>query len=43
MKIDLIDLTMRDLVAGYSDDGEGGVRGYGEQLDFTCVAAGCLA
>jgi hypothetical protein len=34
MKIDLIDLTMRDLVAGYSDDGEGGVRGYGGKLDI---------
>ena len=29
MKIELIDLTIRDLVDGYSDDGEGGVVGYG--------------
>ena len=29
MKIDLKRITVRDLVAGYSDDGEGGVRGYG--------------
>ena len=34
MKIDLIDLTVRDLVDGYSDDGEGGVRGYGGKLDI---------
>ncbi len=32
MKIQLIDLTVRDLVAGYHDDGEGGVRGYGGKL-----------
>ncbi|MCY4106119.1 MAG: hypothetical protein OXG02_05385 [Chloroflexi bacterium] len=29
MKIELKDLTVRDLVAGYRDDGEGGVVGYG--------------
>lgn len=29
MKIDLLDLTIRDLVAGYRDDGVGGVVGYG--------------
>ena len=29
MNIQLIDLTVRDLVAGYRDDGKGGVRGYG--------------
>ena len=34
MKIDLIDLTVGDLVDGYFDDGEGGVRGYGDQLDI---------
>ncbi len=34
MKIELIDLTVRDLVAGYRDDGEGGVRGYGGKLDI---------
>lgn len=34
MKIQLIDLTVRDLVAGYRDDGEGGVRGYGDKLDI---------
>lgn len=30
LKIELIDLTVRDLVAGYRDDGEGGARGYGD-------------
>ncbi len=34
MKIQLINLTVRDLVAGYRDDGEGGVRGYGGKLDI---------
>ena len=34
MKIELIDLTVRDLVDGYSDDGEGGVFGYGGKLDI---------
>ncbi len=34
MKIDLIDLTVRDLVEGYHDDGEGGVVGYGGKLDI---------
>ena len=34
MKIQLLDLTVRDLVAGYFDDGEGGVRGYGGKLDI---------
>ena len=34
MKIELIDLTVRDLVDGYSDDGEGGVVGYGGKLDI---------
>lgn len=34
MKIQLIDLTVRDLVDGYSDDGEGGVVGYGGKLDI---------
>ena len=29
MKIELIDLTVGDLVDGYSDDGEGGVVDYG--------------
>jgi len=32
MKIELLGLTVRDLVEGYSDDGEGGVRGYGGNL-----------
>ena len=32
MKIELLDLSIRDLVAGYRDDGDGGVRGYGGQL-----------
>ena len=34
MKIELKKITVRDLVAGYSDDGEGGVRGYGGKLDI---------
>ena len=33
MKIQPLDLTIRDLVAGYRDDGEGGVVGYGGRLD----------
>ena len=34
MKIDLKEITVRDLVDGYTDDGEGGVRGYGGKLDI---------
>ena len=34
MKIKLKRVTVRDLVEGYSDDGEGGVRGYGGKLDI---------
>ena len=34
MKIDLTKVTVRDLVKGYIDDGEGGVHGYGGQLDI---------
>ena len=34
MKIRLIDLTVEELSAGYEDDGEGGVRGYGGKLDI---------
>lgn len=34
MRIDLKRITIRDLVAGYHDDGEGGVRGYGGKLDI---------
>ncbi len=34
MKIDLHEITVRDLVEGYHDDGEGGVRGYGGKLDI---------
>ncbi len=34
MKIELIDLTVRDLVEGYDDDGDGGVVGYGGALDI---------
>ncbi len=34
MKIKQIDLTVRELVAGYHDDGEGGVVGYGGKLDI---------
>ena len=34
MKIDLKKIIVRDLVADYRDDGEGGVRGYGGKLDI---------
>lgn len=34
MKIELLDLTVRELVDGYQDDGEGGVVGYGGKLDI---------
>ncbi len=34
MKIEPIELAIRDLVYRYSDDGEGGVVGYGGQLDI---------
>ena len=34
MKIELNKITIRDLVADYHDDGEGGVRGYGGKLDI---------
>ena len=34
MKIELLDLTVRELVEDYSDDGEGGVTGYGGKLDI---------
>ena len=34
MKIKLHEITVRDLVAGYIDDGEGGVVGYGGRLDI---------
>ena len=34
MKIELLDLTVRELVEDYSDDGEGGVIGYGGKLDI---------
>ncbi|QMU55994.1 MAG: DUF262 domain-containing protein [Candidatus Mycalebacterium zealandia] len=34
MDIELKEITVRDLVAGYEDDGEGGVRGYGGKLDI---------
>ena len=34
MKIDPKKITVRDLVEGYHDDGEGGVRGYGGKLDI---------
>ena len=33
MRIELIDITVRDLVAGYHDDGSVGVVGYGGKLD----------
>ena len=34
MKIDLKKITVQELVNGYTDDGEGGVRGYGGKLDI---------
>ena len=34
MKIQQLDLTVRDLVAGYEDNGYGGVVGYGVMLDI---------
>ncbi len=34
MKIQLHEITVHDLVEGYADDGEGGVRGYGGRLDI---------
>ena len=34
MNIDLKQITVRELVAGYSDNGEGGVRGYSDKLDI---------
>ena len=34
MKIKLKKITVRDLTEGYSDDGEGGVIGYGGRLDI---------
>ena len=34
MDIALRHISVRDLVNGYSDDGEGGVRGYGGKLDI---------
>ena len=34
MKIELLDLTVQELVEDYEDDGEGGVTGYGGKLDI---------
>ena len=34
MKIELLDLMVRELVEGYYDDDEGGVTGYGGKLDI---------
>ncbi len=34
MKIELREVRIRELVADYVDDGEGGVRGYSDQLDI---------
>ena len=34
MKIELNEITVRELVYGYQDDGEGGVIGYGGKLDI---------
>ena len=34
MEIDGRQILVRELVAGYTDNGEGGVRGYGGELDI---------
>ena len=34
MKIELLDLTVEELVEDYEDDEEGGVTGYGGKLDI---------
>lgn len=34
MKVELKDLTVEELAAGYQDDGDGGVVGYGGRLDI---------
>lgn len=34
MKIEAHEIAVRDLTDGYSDDGDGGVRGYGGKLDI---------
>lgn len=34
MEISLTEITVRDLVEGYADDGDGGVRGFGGKLDI---------
>ena len=34
MNVELKEITVRDLVNGYRDDGEGGVTGYGGRLDI---------
>ena len=34
MKIELLDLTVRELVEDYDDAGESGVTGYGGKLDI---------
>ncbi len=34
MQVELQEVTVRDLVDGYADDGEGGVVGYGRRLDI---------
>jgi len=34
MKIELLDLTVREIVEDYDDDGEDGVTGYGGKLDI---------
>lgn len=34
MKIDTIQVTVRDVYEGFVDDGENGVKGYGGMLDI---------
>ena len=39
MNIDLREVTVRELVDGYADDGEG--RGYGGRLDVRTIDENC--
>ena len=38
MKIQLHEITVRELVEGYEDDGHDGVRGFGCGLDIRSIA-----
>ena len=39
MKIQLHEITVRELVEGYEDDGHDGVRGFGGALDIRPASA----